>query len=300
MISGALGTELPDAPLPRSLRRNVSCVRRRAELSRATGLKLAVPRTFMRPNLFGLAHEKLRRRGEKFLMDPPRLRDPSTSLEMTMNVEIVLTSNFGERSFGLPVTLTDRARPERTCYPRSSHVILAQFHPHSNVLVQQIEQVFRMLAEVVVAVVDDAKLSSILSAIHGAGMGHVARGIRSQQSSRSGRGAARGNVREQLRHNGIPVEQIPEALEGAERLLVVNAAARSTSTADLMLQHGAIAVWIVSPAGVWREIDDRAEMMVADAQLSPVLAVSGLKPTSPIPDSPVVLSGKQDPAVQPE
>lgn len=157
-----------------------------------------------------------------------------------------------------------------------------------------------MLAEVVVAVVDDAKLSSILSAIHGAGMGHVARGIRSQQSSRSGRGAARGNVREQLRHNGIPVEQIPEALEGAERLLVVNAAARSMSTADLMLQHGAIAVWIVSPAGVWGEIDDRAEMMVADVQLSPVLAVPGTKPTSPIPNSAVILRGKQDPAVQPE
>jgi hypothetical protein len=136
-----------------------------------------------------------------------------------------------------------------------------------------------MLAEVVVAVVDDSKLSSVLSAIHGAGLGHVARGIRSKiGTTRASRGTARstsrGDMREQLRHNGIPVEQIPDALEGEERLLVVNAAARSSSTADLMLQHGAAAVWIVSPAGGWREIDDRAETVLPVAGL--VAEQSGL------------------------
>ena len=147
-----------------------------------------------------------------------------------------------------------------------------------------------MLAEVVVAVVDDAKLSSVLSAIHGAGLGHVARGIRSQ----------RGDVREQLRRTGIPVEQSPEQLQDVERLLVINAAARSSMTADLLLQHGAIAVWIVSPAGFWREIDDRAEAMLADAQLSPVLSAPGIKPSGPVPNSPTVIAGQQEPGVPPD
>ncbi len=147
-----------------------------------------------------------------------------------------------------------------------------------------------MLAEVVVAVVDDSKLSSVLSAVHGAGLGHVARGIRSQ----------RGDVREQLRRTGIPVEQSPEHLHGVERLLVINAAARSRMTADLLLQHGAIAVWIVSPAGFWREIDDRAEAMLADSHLAPAHSTSSIKPSAPVPNAPTVSGDLQDPRVHPE
>lgn len=147
-----------------------------------------------------------------------------------------------------------------------------------------------MLAEVVVAVVDDSKLSSVLSSIHGAGLGHVARGIRSQ----------RGDVREQLRRTGIPVEQSPEHLQDVERLLVINAAARSLRTADLLLQHGAIAVWIVSPAGFWREIDDRAEAMVADAKLTSNHSTAGVKPSAPIPNAASIIADQRDSGVHPE
>jgi len=83
-------------------------------------------------------------------------------------------------------------------------------------------------------------------------------------------------------------------------LLVINAAARSTMTADLILQHGGIAVWIVSPAGYWREIDDRAEAILADARLSPVRSDQGTKPSAPIPNSPTIVGGHHEHEVHPE
>ena len=138
-----------------------------------------------------------------------------------------------------------------------------------------------MLADVVVAVVDDDKLSTILPSIHSAGLGHVTLAL----------GANRGDIREQLRRAGIPIVQSPDALSGATRVLLVKAAARSAMTADLLLQHGAIAVWIVTKSGFWSEVDDRAEIVAADVDL---LA----KPAAAVSTGPEIRIGDHVPAVR--
>jgi len=114
-----------------------------------------------------------------------------------------------------------------------------------------------MLADAVVAVVDDDRLSAILPLIHRTGLGHIARVMKRE----------RGDLRTQLRRAGIPAEQAPEALDGAGRILLVTAAARSQATADLLLRNHAIAAWIVTKQGFWRDVDDRAELVAASPDL---------------------------------
>jgi hypothetical protein len=138
-----------------------------------------------------------------------------------------------------------------------------------------------MLYDHVVAVVDDAHLSTILPVIHRNGLGHVARALR----------ANRVDVREQLRRAGVPVEQSPAELPDARLLLMIGAAARSPSASELLLQQGAIRVWIVSANGAWQEIDDRIEVMaavaiptqtdVAAASVHPI-AIPGIVDDAPI------------------
>ena len=103
-----------------------------------------------------------------------------------------------------------------------------------------------MIADVVVAAMAPDGLGEALAAIHRAGLGHTARVMR----------AVRGDPVGQLRRAGIPVESGPARLAEEECLLTVGAAARSEFAAPLLLRHGASAVWIVSPGGRWREIDD--------------------------------------------
>ncbi len=103
-----------------------------------------------------------------------------------------------------------------------------------------------MIADVVVAAMTPDALAEALPAVHHAGLGHTARLMR----------AERGDPRGQLRRAGIPVESGPARLASEGCLLTVAAAARSQAAAALLLRHGASAVWIVSPAGFWRNVDD--------------------------------------------
>ncbi len=103
-----------------------------------------------------------------------------------------------------------------------------------------------MIADVVVAAMTPDSLAEALPAVHRAGLGHTARLMR----------AERGDPRGQLRRAGIPVESGPARLASDVCLLTVAAAARSQAAAALLLHHGASAVWIVSPAGFWRSVDD--------------------------------------------
>lgn len=129
-----------------------------------------------------------------------------------------------------------------------------------------------MLTDAVVAVVDDDRLPDLLPIIHRNGLGHLARVMRRE----------RGDLRTQLRRAGIPVEQAPDALDTAPCILLVTAAARSEKTAELLLRHNAIATWIVTRLGFWRDIDDRAELIVATPELVPEAPRVGT-PTMPQP-----------------
>lgn len=129
-----------------------------------------------------------------------------------------------------------------------------------------------MLTDAVVAVVNDDRLPDILPIVHRNGLGHLARVIRRE----------RGDLRTQLRRAGIPVEQAPNALDDARCILLVTAAARSQTTAELLLRHHAIATWIVTRQGYWRDIDDRAELIVASPDLVAEIAIVETPATHPI------------------
>ncbi|MGC4192945.1 MAG: hypothetical protein QM589_17505 [Thermomicrobiales bacterium] len=129
-----------------------------------------------------------------------------------------------------------------------------------------------MLADAVVAVVDDDHLPAILPLIHRNGLGHVARVMKRE----------RGDLRTQLRRAGVPVEQSPAALDAAGRILLVTAAARSQPTAELLLRNHAIAVWIVTRQGFWRDIDDRAHLIAPTPDLAPSAAIG---PDIRLPDA---------------
>ncbi len=103
-----------------------------------------------------------------------------------------------------------------------------------------------MLQDSVVAIVPDDAVRDILPAVHRAGLGHLARLIRSNRRS----------VVEQLQRAGVPISQAPADLAASPAVLLVRAAARSLMAASLALQHGARAVWIVSGNGAWVEHDD--------------------------------------------
>ena len=130
-----------------------------------------------------------------------------------------------------------------------------------------------MIFETVVATVRDDQLSTMLPLIHRNGLGNVARAIR----------AERGNPREQLRRAGVPIEQSPDHLIDAPRVLFIAAGARSQRTADLLLQQGAIHVWIVESDGYWRAIDDQATLITPDRDLAPIAA----QPEMPLREEPI-------------
>lgn len=117
-----------------------------------------------------------------------------------------------------------------------------------------------MVSDTVVAIIPEDILPDILTRIHRDGYGHNARVLRPRRTT----------LREQLRRTGVPVEQAPERLDDAECLLMVMAAARSPKAADLMLQHGASATWIVARTGDWALIDDRVIIQPATVDPEPV------------------------------
>lgn len=108
-----------------------------------------------------------------------------------------------------------------------------------------------MLSDSVVAIVPDDALSTILTHIHRAGLGHNARVLRPRATS----------LTMQLTRAGIPTGQAPERVDDAQALLLVMAAARSPMAADITIQHGASATWIVNRSGIWSIVDDH---VVAD------------------------------------
>ena len=129
-----------------------------------------------------------------------------------------------------------------------------------------------MLAEVVVAPIDEERLVEVLPVIHRARLGNNARIMR----------AARANLAAQLRRAGVPAVNAPERVLESACLLVVHAAARSQLAASIALRPGARSAWIVSPSGVWRAFDEGA---------APATPVS--RPAAD--DAPVILLGDQVP-----
>jgi len=103
-----------------------------------------------------------------------------------------------------------------------------------------------MVADAIVAIVADDVLPTILTVVHRAGLGHTERVIRPKRSP----------IREQLRRAGVPTASMPERIDDASAVLMVMAAARSPVAADLALQNGASATWIVTTSGAWNLVDD--------------------------------------------
>gem|GEM_PF-2835792 len=77
----------------------------------------------------------------------------------------------------------------------------------------------------------------------------------------------------QVARAGVDTANVPAAIGTASRILIVAAAHRSPEIGWLLLQRGAISVWIVSSEGAWSAMDDTA---------IDIAAVSGLPPM-PIP-----------------
>lgn len=113
-----------------------------------------------------------------------------------------------------------------------------------------------MIANVVVATLDESALVDVLPTIHRAGLGHVARVLRPE----------RGPLRAQLTRAGIPTGHALGTIEDAPLLLVIAAAARAPMAASLVLCNAASRCWIVSPDGRWTEHDDA--IIVAPAPMT--------------------------------
>lgn len=103
-----------------------------------------------------------------------------------------------------------------------------------------------MHANVVIALGSDETLPTILTHIHGAGLGHNAYVLRPRRTS----------IQRQLTRSGIPTTQMPARIDEADAALVVHAAGRAGLAADITRQHGASATWIVAPTGTWTLVDD--------------------------------------------
>jgi hypothetical protein len=90
-------------------------------------------------------------------------------------------------------------------------------------------------AEIVIAAVESANLSTILTAIHRGGLGHLTRVLDPK----------RGDVAGQLRRAGV---EVPEgfSLGSDNRVAVmISAAARTPAATELLRRQGAIATWWV-------------------------------------------------------
>ena len=103
-----------------------------------------------------------------------------------------------------------------------------------------------MVSDAMVAIVSEETLPDILPVVHRSGLGHTARVLKPKKLS----------IREQLRRAGVPTMDLPERIDGATAVLLIMAAVRSPFAADLALQHGASATWIVTTAGAWILVDD--------------------------------------------
>lgn len=103
-----------------------------------------------------------------------------------------------------------------------------------------------MVSDTVVAIVPEDVLPELLSKIHHAGLGHTARVLRPRRQP----------IQTQLQRAGIPTAGMPPRVNDAEAVLIVMAAGRSPSAANLALRTGASAIWIVSRADEWALVDD--------------------------------------------
>lgn len=107
-----------------------------------------------------------------------------------------------------------------------------------------------MVSDTVVAIVPEETLPGLLTQVHRSGLGQNARVLRPRRSP----------VSQQLRRAGVPIEQAPERIEGADCILMIMAAARSPMAAELALHHGASATWIITRSGTWNLVDDHVVM----------------------------------------
>jgi hypothetical protein len=121
-----------------------------------------------------------------------------------------------------------------------------------------------MHANVVIALGSENTLPAILSHIHQAGFGQNAFVLRPRRSS----------IQRQLDRLGIPTGRMPGRVDAAEAALVIHAAARAASAADITRQHGASATWIVAPNGTWNLVDDDVAPARHDVIPSPVIVPS--------------------------
>jgi len=127
-----------------------------------------------------------------------------------------------------------------------------------------------MVSDAIVAIVSDDVLPDILTLVHRAGLGHTARVVRPKRAT----------IREQLRRAGVPIASMPARVNDVPAVLLVMAAARSPFAADLALQNGASATWIVTTAGAWDLVDDHlvetppAEQMVPEVPATPLMPVA--------------------------
>jgi hypothetical protein len=91
-------------------------------------------------------------------------------------------------------------------------------------------------AEIVIAAVEGANLSAILTAIHRSGFGHLTRVLDPK----------RGDVAGQLQRAGV---EVPEGFNlGSDNrvAVMISAAARTTAATDLLRRLGAITTWSVA------------------------------------------------------
>lgn len=116
-----------------------------------------------------------------------------------------------------------------------------------------------MQRESAIAIIPEDIQNDTVSALHAAGVGHLARVIRKERS----------DIREQLARAGINHTNAPEALADAQRVIIVNAAHRSQEVACLLLQRGATSSWIVTVDAGWQPVDDEAIEIAATRDLPP-------------------------------
>ncbi len=100
----------------------------------------------------------------------------------------------------------------------------------------------------VVAVISEETQNDVVAALHAAGVGHLTRVIRRE----------RGAIAAQLRRAGIETDELPVAIDTADRTVLVSPAPNSLETACLVLQRGATCAWTLTTDDGWQAIDDKA------------------------------------------
>lgn len=116
-----------------------------------------------------------------------------------------------------------------------------------------------MRTDTVTAIIAPDLQNDLVAALHARNVGHLARVLRPD----------RGPLLDQLGRAGIEIAKAPSSLADAERVLVVTAAHLAPEIGWLLLQRGATSVWIVSPDGSWRPMDDMPIEIAATAALPP-------------------------------